>query len=78
LTKTDAEEGQHTTWRFCASVARPTNINKVQSQTLVRADTTTTNFSANFQLIFSISRRTGRHNSNATPAQSPGRWQRYL
>jgi hypothetical protein len=41
---------------------------------LVRADTTISGFSAKLQLIKLISRRSGGHNSNATPAQSPGRY----
>jgi hypothetical protein len=40
---------------------------------LVRADTTTSNFSANFQLILLISRRTGGLKSISQPSQIPGR-----
>ena len=63
--------------QFAKSVARQTNISKVQSQALLRSDTAISGFSTKHHLIKFIIRRSGGHNSNTTPSASSERYVPY-
>lgn len=64
--------------QFAKSVVGQTNISKVQSRALARADTTISGFSTKHQLINFINRRSGGHNTNSTPSASSVRWAKFL